>query len=169
MSPRGYARRLDRVALVGAALALASCRWDWQPFRDGGSGVGEGCPEVLAFGVLQLDRTTYTIGDTVTAQINLTNTATTPLALGAVVIAGRRPGVDDFGVASDGGMEFDDFAPARENLTIAAGATITVRGTLVLHEDDPAGTWRAYVAYRTTGDVWCPPHSQVVTFTVAAR
>ena len=96
-----------------------------------------------------LSRIDVHYGDTVSASGVLQNTGSTAVTLLDVVLAGRPPG----GVNSGG--PYADFAPAQQNVTLAAGESRLFYASRTFGSPDPVGAgWRCYITFETTDSVY---------------
>jgi hypothetical protein len=140
-----------RVLLVGSLLC-AGCMSSGDAPEDGndlGSVNAAASSDALVVSTaLKLSSTAPKPGDTITASVTYRNPGTKSVSVKTIVIAGRPPG------GTNGGGPYKDFAPAKGALTLAAGGSVTVSGTLALAKTDPTGTWYAYSTYEDANGAW---------------
>ena len=118
-------------------------------------------PGVLTISTpLALDKTTVTIGQTLTATVTYQNTGSSPVTVNDIWITSRPPG----GTNSSG--PFYDLAPSMPTTTIQPGATVKLSASRAFTSTDPTGIWYAYGTYQDSSQVWHDAPN--VNFTVQA-
>ena len=118
-----------------APLALAA----WPSYASTGVVISRQC---------SVSSSVVSVGSSLTATGTLQNTGTSSVTLPAVVLAGRPPR------GTNSGGPYDDFSPHDSNVTIAAGATVTLTASRSFTSSDRIGAWRCYLTFETSDGVY---------------
>jgi hypothetical protein len=144
---------------MSAAIAAGCGGAESQPEAERAAASEAVTAPVVITSALHLSASRVASGETLSASVTYKNPGTRAVTLGAIVIAGRPPG------GTHGGGPYDDFAPTQKNVTVAAGASLTVSASRAFTAADPLGTWESYPTYKDASGVW--HDGPGVTFTVA--
>jgi endoglucanase len=98
--------------------------------------------------LIQLNATVVPPGGGVTANVTYTVQGTEPVAYQRVVLTARQP------QTTNAGGPFYDFTPSLTAGTFVPGQTISLQSSYSLPLDAVTGTWRVYVTWEDTSNVW---------------